>query len=296
VALAILIASLLHLDFSLTIAAAILAGALLGFLSYNFNPATIFLGDSGSLLIGLLLGCYSVLWSNHSKNVFEMAAPLMVLAVPLTDTSIAILRRFLRAQPIFSADRSHIHHRLLARGFTHRRAVVTLYIATAIAGLFALGVTIAQGFWSPLVIAAFGCCALLAVQRLGYVEFKAAKRVLTPDAFQREVNAQLAVQTFEDRLSEAGTARDCWAVIQDASQEFGFRPIRMQLGEQKFISEPDRASAPHWALRMPISQDGWIELSHELGPADHARAVLPIAETIRKVLGSKARSMGAVAP
>jgi len=114
-ALAILIAAVLSLDAPLAIAAAILIGVLLGFLVYNFNPASIFLGDSGSLLIGLLLGCYSVLWSNRSKSFSEMAAPLILLAVPLTDTTIAILRRFLRAQPIFSADRSHIHHRLLAR-------------------------------------------------------------------------------------------------------------------------------------------------------------------------------------
>ena len=294
-ALAILATSLFRGDAVLAIAAALLLGALLGFLPYNFNPASIFLGDSGSLLIGFLLGCYSVLWSNQAAGVSRIAAPLIVLAVPLTDTTIAILRRFLRAQPIFTADRSHIHHRLLARGLSHRGAVLSLYTATAVAGLFAFGVTIAQGPWSSLGVAAFACCALVAIQRLGYVEFEAARRVLRPDAFQREVTAQLAVQAFEDRLSSAGTARDCWAVIQDASLEFGFHPIRMQLGKQKFISEPEPVSAPHWALRMPISQNGWIELSHELAPVDHASAVVPFAETIRKVLGSKTRSIAAVA-
>ncbi len=294
-ALAILAASLLREATPLTISAAILLGALLGFLPYNFNPASIFLGDTGSLLIGLLLGCYSVLWSNQATGVFEMAAPLIVLAVPLTDTSIAILRRFLRAQPIFSADRSHIHHRLMARGLSHRGAVLSLYIATALAGIFAFGVTIAPGLWKPLAIAAFACCALFAVQRLGYVEFKAARRVLTRTAFQREMKAQLAVQTFEDRLSSAGTASDCWAVIQDVAREFGFHPVRMQLGEQSFVWEPDFVSAPRWALRMPISQNEWIELSHAVTPYDQSNAVVPFAETVRKVLGSKTHSTRAVA-
>src|SRR5947208_12565007 len=109
------IAALLHGNLTLAIATAPLAGALLGFLRYNFNPASIFLGDSGSLLVGFLLGCYGVLWTQKSATLLGMAAPLMALSIPLLDTALAIVRRFLRHQPIFGADRGHIHHKLLAR-------------------------------------------------------------------------------------------------------------------------------------------------------------------------------------
>lgn len=286
-ALAILAASLLHGSMELSIVVAPLIGALLGFLIFNFNPASIFLGDSGSLLIGFLLGCYSILWSGKSATIPEMAVPLIALAVPLTDTSLAIVRRFLRAQPIFSADCSHIHHRLLARGFTHRQAVLVLYIAAGIAGALSVCLIAAGIYWSPLIIAAVVVGALVGVHQLGYLELKVARRILTAKAFHQELNAQLAVATFEDKLGKAITSNDCWAVIREASEDFGFHPIHMQLGDQMFDYNPESLPASHWALRMPIAQNGWIELSHELGPVDHASAVVVFAETIRKVLGAK---------
>ena len=119
-----LAASLLNGNVELTMATAPLAGALIGFLVFNSNPASIFLGDSGSLVLGFLLGCFSLLWSAKSATLLGMAAPLIALSVPLIDTSLAITRRFLRGQPIFLPDRSHIHHRLLALGLTHRGAVL----------------------------------------------------------------------------------------------------------------------------------------------------------------------------
>ena len=114
----ILIGALLSNNVPLALATVPLAGALLGFLRYNFNPASIFLGDSGSLTIGFLLGCYGVLWSQKGATMLGMTAPLMALAVPLLDTGLAVARRFLRHQPIMSGDAAHIHHRLLARGLT----------------------------------------------------------------------------------------------------------------------------------------------------------------------------------
>jgi UDP-GlcNAc:undecaprenyl-phosphate GlcNAc-1-phosphate transferase len=284
---AVLVASLVHGNFALTIAAAPLVGALLGFLVFNFNPASIFLGDSGSLLIGFLLGCYSVLWSSKSATMPKMAAPMIALAVPLVDTTLAIVRRFLRAQPIFSPDRSHVHHRLLARGFTHRQAVLLLYIAAGIAGAFSVCLIVAGKRWEPVILVAFAAGAMFGIQRLGYAEIETARRILTGKAFRREVRAQLAVRSFEDKLAAAATANDCWAVIQQASQDFGFHPIRMKLGGQMFADEDESVPISSWALRMPISQNDWIELFHELGPVGHASAVVPFAETIRKVLSAK---------
>jgi UDP-N-acetylmuramyl pentapeptide phosphotransferase/UDP-N-acetylglucosamine-1-phosphate transferase len=113
-----LIAALIHQNLELAIVTVPMAGALLGFLRYNFNPASIFLGDSGSLLVGLLLGCYAALWSQKSATMLGMAAPLMALAIPLLETSLSILRRALRNRPVFGADAGHIHHKLLEQGLT----------------------------------------------------------------------------------------------------------------------------------------------------------------------------------
>ena len=94
--LTMLAAGLLHGDAGLVIVTAPLAGALVGFLRSNFNPASIFLGDCGSLTIGFLLGCFAAIWSQKSATLLGMTAPLMALSVPLLDTGASIVRRFLR--------------------------------------------------------------------------------------------------------------------------------------------------------------------------------------------------------
>ena len=99
-----LTAGLLHGDFMLALATAPLAGCLLGFLRYNFNPASIFLGDSGSLLIGFLLGCYGIIWSQTSATVVALAAPAMAVALPLLEVCLSVARRFL-------AKRADLHRR-----------------------------------------------------------------------------------------------------------------------------------------------------------------------------------------
>ena len=103
--LTIFIASLVHQSPALALATVPLAGCLLGFLCYNFNPATIFLGDSGSLSIGFLLGCFGIIWTQKSATLLGMTAPLMALSIPLLDTCLCIVRRALKRQPIFSPDR-----------------------------------------------------------------------------------------------------------------------------------------------------------------------------------------------
>ncbi|HLK19218.1 MAG TPA: MraY family glycosyltransferase, partial [Bryobacteraceae bacterium] len=103
-----LIAALTQGNLPLAVATMPLAGCLLGFLRYNFNRASVYLGDSGSLLIGFLLGCFGALWSEKSVTVVALTAPVLALSVPLLDVLLSISRRFLRNRPIFQADRGHI--------------------------------------------------------------------------------------------------------------------------------------------------------------------------------------------
>ena len=282
-----MVASLLDGHIELAVAIAPLTGALLGFLAFNFNPASIFLGDSGSLMLGFLLGCYSILWSEKSATILGMTAPLIALAIPLLDTSIAIARRFLRRKPIFGADRSHIHHRLLARGFTPRRAVspsiwpraLRVHSRCASAGCVTGGRV--SSLWSLFAESSSACI------NWDDVEFRGARRLVLNGAFRRVLNAQLAVQSFEEELSAAVTPQECWAAIQNAAQEFGFHQMRMQLAGESFECHNGFGPIRSWAIRIPISKTTRVELSHEFGPAGHSTSVVAFVETIRNVLGSR---------
>src|SRR4029078_11951638 len=115
-----------------------LAGSILGFLRYNFSPATIFLGDRGSLLIGFMLGALALAGSQKTPTVVAVAIPVVSFGFPVLETALSVLRRWLNGQPVFSADREHIHHKLLERGLTQRQVVVILYGVSALCGILSI--------------------------------------------------------------------------------------------------------------------------------------------------------------
>ncbi len=112
--------------------AIILVGCCIGFLFYNFSPASIFMGDSGSLFLGLALGTISLLGASRFASVTALAVPIVIAGVPVIDTFSAIVRRLRGHQPIQAADAGHIHHRLLRRGFSQRKSVLIIYAWTAL--------------------------------------------------------------------------------------------------------------------------------------------------------------------
>lgn len=115
-----------------------IAGAALGFLPHNFNPAKIFMGDAGSMFLGYMIAAASVEWTLKSTTVVALAVPVLALGLPIVDTSFAILRRLAARRPLHEADQGHIHHRLLRLGLTQRQAVVFLYLLSAGLGISAL--------------------------------------------------------------------------------------------------------------------------------------------------------------
>ncbi len=124
---------------------ACLAGSLVGFLFFNFNPARIFMGDTGSLFLGFVLAAFSISTSAKGSTAIALTVPLLALALPIVDTALAIGRRVRARRNIFSADQQHIHHKLLKAGFSHRGAVLVLYgVAAALAGLALLVRTSSQ--------------------------------------------------------------------------------------------------------------------------------------------------------
>jgi len=115
-----------------------LAGSSLGFLRYNFNPARIFMGDTGSLFLGLMFSSLSIVGALKVTTAMALFIPLLIMGLPVLDTSFAIIRRFIGKRPIFSPDKEHIHHRLLAKGLTQRQAVFYIYIICGTLGAIGL--------------------------------------------------------------------------------------------------------------------------------------------------------------
>ncbi|RKD22040.1 undecaprenyl-phosphate alpha-N-acetylglucosaminyl 1-phosphate transferase [Caminicella sporogenes] len=115
----------------------IVAGACIGFLPYNFNPAKIFMGDTGSLFLGFILAAISINGSIKGATTLAIVVPILALGLPIFDTAFAILRRVYNGRPIMEADKGHLHHRLLSIGLCQRRAVLILYLISSMLGLSA---------------------------------------------------------------------------------------------------------------------------------------------------------------
>ena len=123
---------------SLNLVSIALTGSLLAFLRFNFYPAKIFLGDSGSTFSGFMLASLGALWVLKSQNAIFIFVPPIVLALPIFDTLFAIYRRYRSHKPIFQADKKHLHHRLLNRGISHKNVVLILWGVTALCSIIAL--------------------------------------------------------------------------------------------------------------------------------------------------------------
>ena len=154
-----------------------LAGAILGFLRFNFNPATIFLGDSGSLYIGFLLSALALEGAQKAPTIVAVAIPVASFGLPILETSLYIIRRLISGKPVFSGDLEHIHHKLLQRGFSHRQVVIVLYAVSAIFALLGLFLLVPGGGAVALVLDGTGLGVWMGVQNFGYLEFGEIRRV-----------------------------------------------------------------------------------------------------------------------
>jgi UDP-GlcNAc:undecaprenyl-phosphate GlcNAc-1-phosphate transferase len=190
--------------------AAVIAGAALGFLVHNFHPATVFMGDCGSNLLGLLLACVAVEGTVKTQAILALVLPLVVLAVPFLDTTFVVLKRLKYRKPVYEADREHFHHRMDRIGFSTRRTVLYLYAWTLMLAGLALalrfvpysdnGGTLHLG-WT-LVMAGLGLIVLIASVYLVYVlEILKFKRLdamrlrrVRPDATDAEIDADVAAR------------------------------------------------------------------------------------------------------
>jgi len=166
IALALALINALSGNIIVTLFTLSLAGACLGFLPWNFSPARIFLGDSGSLFLGLVLACIGMVSLFKAATVTFVAVPLFLFGLPLFDTANVMIRRWLRGAPVFQADKTHVHHRLLGLGLSQKQAVYFLYVITALLGGLAISLTLQR---SPLTLALGGILVLCLAAVIGFL-------------------------------------------------------------------------------------------------------------------------------
>jgi len=227
-----------------------LAGAILGFLRYNFNPATIFLGDSGSLVIGFLLSALALFGAQKSPTIVAIAIPIVSFGLPILETVLSIIRRLISGRPVFTADREHIHHKLLQHGLTHRQVVILLYGVSAVFAMLSLFLLWPTGSSLGLVLAVLGIGIWIGVQHLGYLEFgelaRVAQRTLNqPQIFVNNLAIRRAIEELKVTRDYDQIRRILMAAF--GSNDFDGFDLHLHLlpGELLSYLAPDAPTARH---------------------------------------------------
>ncbi|TLM98394.1 undecaprenyl/decaprenyl-phosphate alpha-N-acetylglucosaminyl 1-phosphate transferase, partial [bacterium] len=170
--------------------AMILAAATFGFLRYNFYPAKIFMGDSGSMFLGYILACLSVIGVTKTATVVSVFIPILILGIPIFDTLFAIIRRYINNQPIFKADKDHLHHRLLEIGFTHRQTVLAIYGVNLVLGASAIWLTDMATDQAVMISIGLILAIFIGADKIGVLRRKpAAQRSLKPEQTGKNIGA-----------------------------------------------------------------------------------------------------------
>ena len=208
----------------------VLAGAILGFLRYNFNPATIFLGDSGSLFVGFMLSALALQGMQKSPTIVAVAIPVVSFGLPILETALSVARRLISGRPVFTGDREHIHHKLLQRGLSQRQVVIVLYGVSAIFALLSLFLLWPTGSTLGLVMAVLGIGIWMGVQHLNYLEFGELRRVAQRALEQRLIFINnLAIRRATEELKVASDFEQLCRVLVAAFNNNDFDSFELRL-------------------------------------------------------------------
>jgi len=264
------VATIAGAEFSALVMASVMGG-LIGFLFYNFSPARIFMGDSGSYLLGYVLAVTALTGVPKGSTAVALLVPIVALGVPIFDTLFAMLRRFLERRPLFSPDRGHIHHRLLAAGITHRRAVLILYGVSIVFTVAAIAIYLGRS-WQV------GVALLVASASLfGLVRFVSA---LSHIHILRRQNARLrshsteqlrsALRTISERFARARDDDDLFDALIALAGEASLASLDL-----RYLGSPD----PHvsWSDRRLVGQDVVATIAYPLGRDTRAQAELVVS-------------------
>lgn len=203
--------------YMVSLLAAALGGALVGFLIYNFNPATIFMGDSGSLFIGFVLATLSLEGSAaKATTAVSLLVPILAMGLPIMDTLLAIVRRYLERRPIFSADQGHIHHRLLELGLTQRRAVLVLYGTSLVFTVAAILVYVGRAWQISFALAISSLAVVALVRGVGLFQFQNIRRLQREGKRSEDTNRlRLALPGFLTNMQATSDVPEAISVLEE---------------------------------------------------------------------------------
>ncbi len=245
------------------LAFAALAGSLIGFLRYNFHPASIFMGDSGSYFLGYTLAALSIGGTMKGQVATALVIPIIALGVPLMDTLWAPVRRFINGQSMFQPDNKHIHHRLVKLGLTHRRAVLTLYLLTVLFGISSILLVHAQNASSALIIFVLG------IGLIGLIHYLSDSRLLNihnVTSWARDLTDETGISLqrrlflqHQRRISSASDPDALWKAVCVSLEDLHFDYAEFHYIEQRASAEQSRRSF-NWAK---TEQDTITSVSQE---------------------------------
>jgi UDP-GlcNAc:undecaprenyl-phosphate/decaprenyl-phosphate GlcNAc-1-phosphate transferase len=252
---------------SVALMMAALMGALVGFLFFNFNPARIFMGDSGSYFLGFILATTSLSGGLQQKasTAVSLLVPVLALGVPIFDTLFSMLRRLLERRPIFAPDRGHVHHRLLDLGLTHRRAVIFLYGISSLLAAGAIAVSLGRSWHIGVALLSVTLVFLGFVKFLGYFEylhFRKRQKSRLRDPFTeclRKVVPRLIVE-----LSRTKSEAEAFEVIARLTRD----------AEMQCIEVLNAGAEVHRWQHPAYSKRDLVGLEYPIGRDDRAVATL----------------------
>src|SRR6478672_4538675 len=247
--LVVFVVALVSHSYFVSVMTLILAGAIVGFLRFNFNPATIFLGDCGSLFVGFMLSALAIQGAQKAPTVIAVAIPVVSFGLPILETTLSVMRRLISGRPVFTADREHIHHKLLQLGLSHREVVIVLYAVSALFALLSLFLLWPTGSSLGLVFAVLGTGIWLGVQHLGYLEFGELRRVAQRTIEQRHIFVNnLAIRRATEELKAAEDLRQVGRILTAAvdSNDFDAFELRAELAGRLLIVAADGVVELNW--------------------------------------------------
>lgn len=254
--LTLLVVSLFSHNLFVAFLTVALAGAIIGFLRFNFHPATVFLGDSGSLFIGFLLSALALAGSQKAPTMVSVVVPVICFGFPILDVTLAVARRFLSGRPLFEGDHDHIHHRLLKRGFSQRGVVAILYAVSGLLALLSLA-SMRGGEVTALVLALIAVGVCVGIPQLKFHEFEELRRVMDRTMRQKQViENDLHVRRATESLRTCEDVAGICQVLAGAMRPIGFDGFSLRL--------PSEACLPP-SLPAPFRQSSNGELTCSWG-------------------------------
>ncbi|MFP2928198.1 MraY family glycosyltransferase, partial [Pyxidicoccus sp. 3LG] len=249
-------------DVLLCLLMAALAGAILGFLVFNFNPASIFMGDTGSMFLGFVLAAVAIKTSTKSGTTVAMLVPVMALGLPIMDTLLAMVRRSMLGRPMFSADKEHIHHRVMSRMvLSHRSTVLVLYGLCGLFTLTALGLNFANSAQSAMLLCGMGVVIVVLMRKLGYLDLGRASDV--QQVRQRNIRLRSLVKDVTRSVRAASSLQDVWGAVRPLAEALGVSRQELRIQHERdgltdgvvFETQRPAGAAVPFEVRIDVKDD-----------------------------------------